>query len=224
MYLLQARIYFEEYAGLKKHRRALFVEIHNSVAKGFFKEVELAALVETVFTEDEEIAEVAREWGAEVPFLRLAELAGDEASVGEALSYTINQLGGHGPGRAFVTLYPTSPFRTPAFIDEMLPVLCSRYDSVTTVKEIHIDPRHAYILDEKSNELINLYGENGSIPPWKTDYRSYAVFHATWPRNTDQHYYHVIEDKCMLIDIDTPKDLRWAEAVIRNGLFDFGFE
>ncbi len=52
-YLLQARSYFEEYAGLKKHRRALFVEVHNSVAKGFFKEVELAALVENgVFTED----------------------------------------------------------------------------------------------------------------------------------------------------------------------------
>ncbi len=177
-----------------------------------------------VSTEDQEIAEVAREWGAEVPFLRPAELAGDEANVGDALAYTVNQLGGHGPGRAFVTLYPTSPFRTPVFIDEMLHVLFSGYDSVMTVKEVHIDPEYAYIKSRESQKLINLYGENGRIPPWKTYYRPYAVFHATWPQKTDRHYYHVIRDKCMLIDIDTPKDLRWAEAVIRNELFDFGFE
>lgn len=177
-----------------------------------------------VSTEDQEIAETAREWGAEVPFLRPAELATDEASVGDALDYTINQLGGRSRDRVFVELYPTSPFRTPAFIDEMIRTLFNGYDSVATVKEVHIDPRHAYILDKMSNELIDLYGENWSIQAWKTFYRPYAVFQATWARETGKHYYHVVRDKCMLIDIDTPKDLRLAEAVIRNGVFDFGFE
>ncbi|MBF0244656.1 MAG: hypothetical protein HQL31_05240, partial [Planctomycetes bacterium] len=146
------------------------------------------------------------------------------ANVGEALSYTINRLGGHGPNRAYAILYPTSPFRTPAFIDEMTGILFRGYNSVLTVKEVNIDPRFAYIRDRKSNELIKLYREHGRIPPWKKYFRPYAVFHASCGHKSDKHYFHLITDKCMLIDIDTPKDLSWAEAVIRNGLFDFGFE
>jgi len=45
-YMIQARSYLEEYAGLKKHRHELFAEVHKSIAKGFFKETDLALLVE----------------------------------------------------------------------------------------------------------------------------------------------------------------------------------
>jgi hypothetical protein len=52
-YLLQARSYFEEYAGLKKPLQALFSEVHKKNAKGFFKETELGRLVDGgFFTED----------------------------------------------------------------------------------------------------------------------------------------------------------------------------
>nr|WP_269745157.1 ATP-binding protein [Desulfonatronovibrio magnus] len=52
-YVMQARSYFEEYAGLKKHRHSFFSEVNKSLAKGFFKETDLVALVESgVFTED----------------------------------------------------------------------------------------------------------------------------------------------------------------------------
>ena len=177
-----------------------------------------------VSTEDEKIASVARQWGADVPFLRPREMAGDESNVGDAISYTINQLGGHSESRAFVILFPTSPFRTPAFIDQMLELLFKGYRSVTTVKEITVDPKLLFIEDSRNeNGLVNLLGENGTIPSWKKYYRPYATFHASTGRQIEKHYYHVLTDKCMLIDIDTPKDLRWAESVINNNLFDFGF-
>jgi hypothetical protein len=52
-HLLQARSYFEEYAGLKKPLQALFTEVHKKNAKGFFKETELGWLVDGgFFTED----------------------------------------------------------------------------------------------------------------------------------------------------------------------------
>jgi len=52
-YMMQARSYFEEYAGLKRHLQALFVEVHKKSAKGFFKETELGLLVDGgFFTED----------------------------------------------------------------------------------------------------------------------------------------------------------------------------
>ncbi|OEU69518.1 MAG: hypothetical protein BA863_14455 [Desulfovibrio sp. S3730MH75] len=176
-----------------------------------------------VSTEDEEIAEIAKAWGAEVPFLRPKELAADTSGIGEAISYTVSRLGGTSSTRAYVHLYPTSPFRTPDFLDEMLRILYKGYSSVSTVKEVSVDPRLLFVQEQQSQKLINLFGETGSISNWKKYYRSYPLFHAHSPQKSEKHYYHVLTDKCMFIDIDTPRDLRWAEAVISNGLFDFGF-
>ena len=174
-----------------------------------------------VSTEDEEIAEISKEWGAEVPFLRPKKIAEDTSGIGEAVSYTISQLGGNCENRAYVQFYPTSPFRTPDFIDKMIHILFKGYSSVTTVKEVSIDHRLLYVLENK--ELINIFGENDSIPTWKKYYRAYPLFHAHLPQKIEKHYYHVLTNKCMFIDIDTPRDLRWAEAIIDNKLFDFGF-
>jgi CMP-N-acetylneuraminic acid synthetase len=44
-------------------------------------------------TEDEEIADVSKQWGAEVPFLRPKKFAGDTSGIGDAISYTIKKLG-----------------------------------------------------------------------------------------------------------------------------------
>ncbi len=173
-----------------------------------------------VSTEDEEIAEVSEQWGAEVPFLRPKELAEDTSGIGDAISYTIKKLGGNKQNRAFVHFYPTSLFRTPAFIDEMIKILYKGYSSLTTVKEVSVDPKFLYVM--KGKDLINLFGENESIPEWKKYYRAYPLFHAYLSQKIEKHYYHVLTDKCMLIDIDTPRDLRWAEVIIKNDLFDFG--
>ncbi len=175
-----------------------------------------------VSTEDEEIAEVARIWGAEVPFLRPKELAEDNSSVGDALSFTQSKLGGAKADRAWVELYPTSPFRTPAFIDNLLEILFSGYSSIITVKQIHFDRRFLFIQDE-NRQLINLASGEDNIPHWKEYYRQYATLLARWSQQPEKHYFYVLKDKCMLIDIDTPSDLLGAETIINNGLFDFSF-
>jgi CMP-N-acetylneuraminic acid synthetase len=176
-----------------------------------------------ISTEDEEIAEVAIAWGAEVPFLRPPELAQDSSKIGMALNYTVSRLGGFSEDRAFVYLYPTSPFRTSNFIDDMLRILYSGYSSVTTVKEVSIDPHFLYIQDCKKKGMIRVSTEGDSIPRWKNYYREYPVFKGHLPQKKERLYFHVLTEKCMLIDIDTPNDLRWAEAVIANDLFNFGF-
>jgi CMP-N-acetylneuraminic acid synthetase len=175
-----------------------------------------------VSTEDEEIADVAKKWGAEVPFLRPEKFATDTSSIGEAISYTLKQLGPVAGGRAIVHLYPTSPFRTPTFVDEMLSILFSGYSSVTTVKKINQDPRVLYISDD-DNELVNILEGPDRIPAWKTYYRQYPLFKAYFNQKHEKHYFHTITDKCMFIDIDTRNDLLWAEAIIEAGLFNFGF-
>lgn len=65
-------------------------------------------------TDDHRIAEAARSEGAEVPFMRPAELATDTASSLDVLRHAVEQC----PGHEFVLLLqPTSPLRTAGDID-----------------------------------------------------------------------------------------------------------
>ena len=63
-----------------------------------------------VSTEDEEIASVAREWGAEVPFVRPRELATDTAPEWLAWQHAIGEIKDIG---TFICIPTTSPLRTP---------------------------------------------------------------------------------------------------------------
>ena len=79
------------------------------------------ALVDRVIvsTESEEIAQVARNHGAEVPFLRSSELADDAAKMEPVLLHTLEQLekmDGYRPD-AVILLQPTSPLRHPGTIE-----------------------------------------------------------------------------------------------------------
>jgi CMP-N-acetylneuraminic acid synthetase len=75
-----------------------------------------------VSTDDQEIAEISRAYGAEVPFMRPAELAGDRAKVVDAINHTLRGLEGREgyKPRVLATLYPTHPFRTPEMLDELV--------------------------------------------------------------------------------------------------------
>lgn len=66
-----------------------------------------------VSTDAEEIAAEARRWGAEVPFLRPAELAADDTPTLAVLRHAVSELAareGYRPGLV-VLLQPTSPLR-----------------------------------------------------------------------------------------------------------------
>ena len=66
-----------------------------------------------VSTDCEEIAAIARHYGAEVPFLRPAQFAGDTSPDIEWLEYTLAELRRLGrTWDCFSLLRPTSPFRT----------------------------------------------------------------------------------------------------------------
>lgn len=75
-----------------------------------------------VSTDDEEIARIAKEHGAEVPFLRPAELATDTMGLEPLLKHILEQLKeteGYEPD-AVALLLPTYPLRTPGLINEAI--------------------------------------------------------------------------------------------------------
>lgn len=97
-----------------------------------------------VSTEDDEIAAVAQQWGASVPFRRPIELAGDLIPADAAVADLLRRLRDE-QGLTIdivVLIQPTSPFVTAAHIDAAVERLRSEpeLDSVTTMTEL--DHRH----------------------------------------------------------------------------------
>ncbi len=79
--------------------------VETALASGLFERV-------IVSTDSEEIAEVARRYGAETPFMRPAALATDAASEWLAWQHALNETGRlYGLPDVFVSLPATSPFR-----------------------------------------------------------------------------------------------------------------
>lgn len=79
-----------------------------------------------VSTDSDEIAEVAIRYGAEVPFLRPAELSGDTAKSIDALVHARDALAEAGRNYdSIVFMQPTSPLRHSSEVDEAIEVFYS---------------------------------------------------------------------------------------------------
>ena len=96
-----------------------------------------------VSTDDQEIKNVALKWGAEVPFTRPEELAGDKAKAIPVLQHAVTFLEEQGQSfDAVMMLQPTSPMRLAKDIEACLGMMqadqsCTSVISVTGVGEYH---------------------------------------------------------------------------------------
>ena len=91
-----------------------------------------------VSTDDEEIAAVAKEYGAEVPFLRPKNLSDDFTNTGEVITHALNFFKTRGDSFDYCcSIYPTAPFLMPKYLVEGFKALknstAHRSFSVTTM-------------------------------------------------------------------------------------------
>jgi CMP-N-acetylneuraminic acid synthetase len=185
-------------------------------------------LIEVVFvtTDDEEIADVAREYGAEVPFIRPAELAQDDTPPDPVLKHILEFLekkDGIKP-EIIVWLEPPCPFRTSEEVDEAIVMLQNdpQADSLRSViepfqnpfKSWTIDGRYLKPLIEKKGKTF-FSGPRQEIP--KTYWQNGAIFLIKY--NTIMKKGNFFGDKILpyimpsdrFIDIDKKEDLELAE-------------
>jgi N-acylneuraminate cytidylyltransferase len=108
----------------------------------------VAALESKVFdavivsTDSQEIAAIARHYGAEVPFLRPATLASDTSPDIEWLEYTLTELTARGRNwDCFSLLRPTSPFRTAATIRRAWTTFTSQ-QGVDSLRAVELCAQH----------------------------------------------------------------------------------
>lgn len=133
-----------------------------------------------VSTDSEDTAAVARRYGAEVPFLRPPEMAGDLSPDIEWIRYTLARLRDEGrTWDAYAILRPTSPFRQPQTIrrawDRFLAL--RGIDSIRAVEKCRQHPMKMWVVkDERLEPLIAGGPDN---PPWhSTPYQALPPVYA----------------------------------------------
>jgi len=179
-----------------------------------------------VSTEDDEIAAIAKSYGAEIPFMRPAELATDTALSIDTYLFTLDKLKRDYDKQhnQFVVLQPTSPLRTSNDIDNAIKLFkANNADSVISFcEESHSIFWHKYL--EKNGKIKSIFPEevignrqdlkktyypNGAIYVFKTDLIKNRAYY------TEKSYAYIMH-KNNSIDIDYIEDFEYAEYAINK--------
>ncbi len=185
-------------------------------------------------TDDPKIAEVAKHYNCDVPFLRPTEIAQDKTPHLPVLQHAVQSLKdqeGYWPDYV-MTLQPTSPLRQPFHIKEAAALIFkTKADSVLSVAEIpeHFTPYKAMIMDE--NGMLKLFNGNPvrkrpnrrqdlSLAYWSVGaiylFKTSLLFQSADPNCYGDHVAPYIMDAKYIVDIDTPEDWEIAERAMRN--------
>lgn len=183
-----------------------------------------------VSTDDLVIADIARNIGADVPFLRPDHLASDTASAVDVYLHAIEFLMESRKKEIlkFMVLLPTAPLRTAEHIDTAYELFYrQRADTLISVKLSDIPPTwflkmnedktiHNAGFGEKNGIVLNrqvnalYYVPNGAI--YILDYRLLKEKRTYYSNNT----VGFLMEKTESIDIDTLEDFKYAEYLIKN--------
>ena len=125
-----------------------------------------------VSTDDPEIAEVARRFGAETPFLRPAELAADRTTDLPVFQHALGWLAEHEDYRPEIVLHlhATSPVRPRGFVDQALRLLREHPDAecVRSVVLPGQNPYKMWRIDPQSGRMLPLLAVAGISEPYNT--------------------------------------------------------
>jgi CMP-N,N'-diacetyllegionaminic acid synthase len=139
-----------------------------------------------VSTDDQEISDVARQYGAEVPFMRPADLAGDQVATVDVLLHAVDWLEKQEKYDfdILVLLHATAPLRSVDDIDSCIRMLLeAKADNVFSVTESHRNPYFNMVeigddgtatLSKKGDYVMRqnapkVYDMNASIYVWWND-------------------------------------------------------
>jgi YrbI family 3-deoxy-D-manno-octulosonate 8-phosphate phosphatase len=123
-----------------------------------------------VSTDDESIAETARRFGAETPFLRPAEFAQDNSLDFPVYEHALLWLAEHENYHPdiVIQLRPTSPIRPPDCVDNAIEILLQypEADCVRGVVPAGQNPHKMWRIDEQSGVMKNLLDVSGIAEPY----------------------------------------------------------
>jgi N-acylneuraminate cytidylyltransferase len=176
-----------------------------------------------VSTEDDEIAAVAKSYGAEVPFIRPEFLASDEASSIDVVKHAIDFFESEGEFYdAICLLQPTSPFRASGFTDNAIrQFIANNSSALVSVLEVphEFNPHWTFESDEngllkiatgeqeiikRRQDLPQTFFRDGSLYLTKTELIKKGTFYGN-------QLGYILNNQELYVNIDTPKDWLLAE-------------
>jgi YrbI family 3-deoxy-D-manno-octulosonate 8-phosphate phosphatase len=123
-----------------------------------------------VSTDDEKIAGVAKQFGAEIPFMRPDELAEDSTLDFPVFEHALKWLKGHEGYEPdiVIQLRPTSPIRPPSCVDDAIKVLLQhpQADSVRGIVPAGQNPHKMWRIDSTTGQMNNLLDVPGVAEPY----------------------------------------------------------
>lgn len=181
-----------------------------------------------VSTDSQKIADIAKSYGAKVPFLRPAELATDTAKTIDVLIHAVDYLKKQNLTFDYlILLQPTQPIRQDKdLLETIKTVVDSKINSLVSVCEVEESPvlMRTMATDGKLSKLLTIsstlrrqdfpkfYKVNGSIYINKLD----KSFNSLTSLNDNEFGYIMPKEKS--IDIDTESDFQKAELYFTNKL------
>jgi N-acylneuraminate cytidylyltransferase len=138
----------------------LAYSIRSAIDSGIFEAVICA-------TDSERYADIARYYGAEVPFLRSPDISGDHSPDIEWVEWMLNRLEAVGLSfDAFSILRPTSPFRLPNTIRRAWDAFCSDLsaDALRAVEKTPQHPGKMWVIRE--SRLLPVFPFLNASTPW----------------------------------------------------------
>ena len=125
-----------------------------------------------VSTDDQEIAEIARQFGAETPFLRPAELAADQTTDLPVFQHALHWLAEHENyhPEMVLHLHATSPVRPRGFVDQAVRLLRENpeVECVRSVVAPAQTPYKMWRIDPQSGRMVPLLAIPGMSEPYNT--------------------------------------------------------
>lgn len=181
-----------------------------------------------VSTDDEEIAQIARDCGGDVPFMRPENLATDSAKAIPVIQHALEEMERRNEVTydAVMMLQPTTPFKTSKDIDEAIDLLeSSGADSVISVVDVqgHHPARMKYLEGDRlvdpdfceayenqpRQELRPMYLRNGAI---------YLTRRSVMMNNSfkGKDCRALVMENERSVNIDTVQDFEYAEFLLNK--------
>lgn len=181
-----------------------------------------------ISTDDTEIAAAGRQFGADVPFMRPANLAQDNSPEWLAWRHAVDFVQTcDGAFDTFLAIPTTSPLRSPADLERCIALLqTNSCDAVVTVTEASRNPYFNMVrLDETG--CVKIAVDSGRVIANRQDaplvYDLTTVAYAAKPQLImtandlfDGRVKAVVVPRERSLDIDTPFDLQFAEFLVKK--------
>jgi len=187
-------------------------------------------------TDDEEIAEIARQYGAEVPFMRPAELAEDDTPDLPLFDHALRWLAEKESYRpdVVVQLRPTTPLRPRGMLDESVKILLDD-PQADCVRGVTIPKQTPYKMWREASDgyisglMETSFAEPYNMPRQKLPTAYWQTGHVDAIRSrtitekrslTGQKVRPIMIDAKYCVDIDTLADFDVAERIIESKQLD----